>query len=69
MNQFFSVIINTGKTFKGGWEDSTVFFWQFFASINISEKKLLGARFNYTSITKFLPIESLDISATEQLIL
>ena len=41
MNQkLFSVIINTGKTFKGGWEVSTV-FWQCFAIINIAEKKFL----------------------------
>ena len=41
LNQkLFLVIINTGKTFKGGWEVSTV-FWQCFASINITEKKFL----------------------------
>ena len=38
--KLFSVIINTGKTFKGGWEVSTV-FWQCFASINIAEKTFL----------------------------
>ena len=35
-NCFFSVITNTGKAFKGGWEVSII-FWQFFACINITE--------------------------------
>ena len=34
------MIINTGKTFKGGWEVSTV-FWQCFACINITEQTVL----------------------------